>query len=92
MVFQWLRQFATVAFPLLPDRLAYPEIIPQEFHNRVLYCDQKDLVQKLSRRIQDYAQFQDLRLRLSDAMQPFAWANLIDRYDEEFEKLADMKR
>jgi glycosyltransferase involved in cell wall biosynthesis len=78
--------------PLLPDRLAYPEIIPQEFHNQVLYCDQKDLVQKLFRRIQDFAQFQDLRLRLSDAMQPFAWANLIDRYDEEFEKLADMQR
>jgi len=78
--------------PLLPDRLAYPEIIPQEFHNRVLYCDPKDLVQKLSRRIQDYAQFQDLRLRLSAAMQPFAWANLIDRYDGELEKLVDMKR
>ena len=78
--------------PLLPARLAYPEIIPQEFHSRVLYCDQQDLVQKLSQRIQNYAQFQDLRHRLSDVMQQFAWANLIDRYDEELEKLADMQR
>ena len=78
--------------PLLPDRLAYPEIIPPEFHNRVLYGNQKDLVQKLSRLIKDYAQFQDLRHRLSGAMQQFAWANLIDRYDEELEKLADMTR
>ena len=78
--------------PLLPARLAYPEIIPQEFHNRVLYGNQKDLVQKLSQLIKDYAQFQDLRHRLSDAMQQFAWANLIDRYDEELEKLADMSR
>ena len=77
--------------PLLPARLAYPEIIPQEFHSRVLYCDQQDLVQKLSQRIQDYAQFQDLRHRLSDVMQQFAWANLIDRYDEKLEKLADME-
>jgi len=78
--------------PLLPARLAYPEIIPQEFHDRVLYCDQQDLVQKLSRRINDYAQFRDLRHRLSNAMQQFSWANLIDRYDEELEKLADMQR
>jgi len=78
--------------PLLPARLAYPEIIPQEFHDRVLYCDQQDLVLKLSQRIQDYAQFQDLRHRLSDVMQQFAWTNLIDRYDEELEKLADMQR
>jgi len=76
----------------LPARLAYPEIIPQEFHSRVLYCDQQDLVQKLSQRIRDYAQFQDLRHRLSDVMQQFAWANLIDQYDEELEKLADMSR
>jgi len=78
--------------PLLPARLAYPEIIPDEFHNRVLYRDQKDLVQKLSQRIKDYGQLQDLRSRLSNAMGRFAWENLINRYDEELEKLADMQR
>jgi glycosyltransferase involved in cell wall biosynthesis len=74
--------------PLLPARLAYPEIIPDDCHPRVLYRDNKDLVQKLSRLIQDYADFQDIRSRLSRAMGRFAWENLIDRYDEEFEKLA----
>ena len=78
--------------PLLPARLAYPEIIPQEFHSQVLYRDHKDLVQKLSRLIKDYAQFQDLRRMLSDVMQQFAWTNLIGRFDEELEKLADMPR
>jgi glycosyltransferase involved in cell wall biosynthesis len=73
--------------PLLPARLAYPEIIPQEFHNRVLYCDQQDLVQKLSQLIKDYGQFQVLRRRLSNAMGRFAWENLIDRYDEELARL-----
>jgi len=74
--------------PLLPARLAYPEIIPDDFHLRVLYGDTKDLVRKLSRLIGDYPEFGDTRSRLSRAMDRFAWANLIDRYDEELESLA----
>ena len=74
--------------PLLPARLAYPEIIPQEFHARVLYLDQKELAQKLFRLIKDYAAFQELRLRLSAAMGRYAWDNVAHRYDEELEKLA----
>jgi len=73
--------------PLLPARLAYPEIIPDEFHSRVLYRDQKDLVQKLSQLIRDYGPFQDLRRSLSNAMGRFSWENLISLYDEELEKL-----
>ncbi len=75
-------------FPLLPARLAYPEIIPDEFHSRVLYRDQNELVQKLFQLIKDYGKFRELRLRLSNAMERFAWPNVIHRYDEELEKLA----
>ena len=74
--------------PLLPGRLAYPEIIPDEFHSQVLYRDQNELVQKLFQLIKNYGQFRELRLRLSDAMGRFAWDNVISRYDEELEKLA----
>jgi glycosyltransferase involved in cell wall biosynthesis len=73
--------------PLLPARLAYPEIIPDDCHPRVLYSDPKDLVQKLSRLIRDFREFEDIRRRLAGAMGRFAWENLIDRYDEELEKL-----
>jgi len=72
----------------LPARLAYPEIMPDEFHSRVLYRDQKELVQKLLQLIKDFAQLRAFRLRLSDAMGRFAWDNVINRYDEELEKLA----
>ncbi|MGD9302248.1 MAG: DUF3524 domain-containing protein [Desulfobacterales bacterium] len=75
-------------FPLLPARLAYPEIIPDEFHARVLYRDHNELVQKLFQLIKDYAQFQEFRLRLSDAMGRYAWRNVIPQYDEELEDLA----
>jgi len=77
-------------FPLLPARLAYPEIIPDEFHSRVLYRDQNELVQMLFQLIKDYVQFRELRFRLSIAMERFAWENLIDRYDAELEKLKHM--
>jgi glycosyltransferase involved in cell wall biosynthesis len=74
--------------PLLPARLAYPEIIPQRFHPQVLYTDPGDLVDKLSRMITNYSEFEKLRGDLSEQMSRFAWENLIDRYDQELEKLA----
>lgn len=33
--------------PVLPDRLVYPEIIPDEFHSRCLYQDDHDLFSRL---------------------------------------------
>jgi glycosyltransferase involved in cell wall biosynthesis len=76
--------------PLLPARLAYPEIIPQRFHPQVLYKDPGDLVDKLSRLIANYSEFEKLRGDLSEQMSLFAWENLIDRYDQELEKLAHL--
>ena len=74
--------------PLLPNRLAYPEIIPPQFHSAVLYEDIGDLVQKLTRLLTHHPEVQDLRSQLSSHMAQFAWQNLIDRYDEELERLA----
>jgi glycosyltransferase involved in cell wall biosynthesis len=74
--------------PLLPDRLAYPEIIPPSFPSRVLYKDLNELVEKLTRVIKNYSGFQELRRDLSTQMGRFAWENIAGRYDEELEKLA----
>ena len=76
--------------PLLPARLAYPEIIPEGFHPQVLYKDPGDLVDKLSRLITNYPEFEKLRGDLSEQMSWFAWENLIDSYDQELEKLAHL--
>jgi glycosyltransferase involved in cell wall biosynthesis len=73
--------------PLLPDRVAYPEIIPPQYHSAVLYKDTDDLVYKLTLLITHYAEYQELRGRLSNHMGKFAWQNLIDRYDKELERL-----
>jgi hypothetical protein len=34
------------AFPLLPNRLSYPELIPAELHPACLYADEDDLAQE----------------------------------------------
>ncbi len=73
--------------PLLPNRLAYPEIIPPAFHSDVLYADQADLVQKLASLVRAYPQITETRERLSESMGRFAWKNLIQRYDDELERL-----
>jgi len=74
--------------PLLPDRLSYPEIIPEAFHGDFFYQDQTELVEKLCFFISNYPQFELKRKNLSAAMGRFAWDNIIDRYDEILEKLA----
>jgi glycosyltransferase involved in cell wall biosynthesis len=76
--------------PLLPARLAYPEIIPERFHSQVLYRDQNELEEKLTRFMTHFSGFRELRYDLSREMGRFAWENLIDHYDEELEKLAHM--
>jgi len=37
------------AWPLLPNRLSYPELIPEEYHKRCLYENRADLVEKLKK-------------------------------------------
>jgi glycosyltransferase involved in cell wall biosynthesis len=76
--------------PLLPARLAYPEIIPASFHAHVLYRDLNELEEKLIRLITNYAAYQGIRCDLAKEMGRFAWGNLIKFYDEELEKLAHM--
>jgi glycosyltransferase involved in cell wall biosynthesis len=77
-------------FPLLPERLAYPEVIPAHFHPHVLYKDQDDLIARLLRLIERFDEYQDQRGRLAAAMGRFAWNNVIDAYDEMLEALARM--
>lgn len=74
--------------PLLPNRLAYPEIIPEAFHSDFLYNNQSELVEKLLFFIENYSGFQEKSDTLSEKMGCFAWENLICQYDEELERLA----
>lgn len=70
--------------PFLPKRLAYPEHIPQQFHNTFFY-EEDEFVKKLQRRIMDVKY-----LRVMDTQQYAArydWQNAINAYDNKMEQI-----
>jgi hypothetical protein len=77
--------------PLLPHRLAYPEILPEEFHDGFMYRGEDDLVGKLAVMLLHPERFCPHRPVLADMMGRHAWPSVIDRYDRELELLAGMR-
>lgn len=70
--------------PFLPKRLAYPEHIPEQFHNTFFY-NEEDFAVKLQRRIMDVKY-----LRVMDTQQyarKYDWSNLIEQYDEAMDQV-----
>ncbi len=74
------------AFPLLPNRLAYPEHIPDEFKAQHFFTDEKDFKEKLAALIDGFKPGYK-----NDALVNFVsrydWANLVEYYDNSFQKL-----
>lgn len=74
-------------FPLLPNRLSYPELLPAEFHPTCLYQDEGDLVQKLARALTQRAVANETARKLATAVTPFSWQQMAPRYDEQMHAL-----
>lgn len=74
--------------PLLPHRLAYPEVLPREFHADFLYRDDADLVNKLATLLRHPQRFVCHRPVLASMMARHAWPVRAERYDRELELLA----
>ncbi|SMC36681.1 Glycosyl transferases group 1 [Desulfocicer vacuolatum DSM 3385] len=74
--------------PLLPDRLAYPEIIPREFHGDLIYQGYKYLPGMLENIILNYSRFIPVRDVLIKKMEQYAWNRIIAAYDTELDLLA----
>ncbi len=77
--------------PLLPDRLSYPEILPEVFHGDFLYKNRRDLVEKLFTIISDYKKYETIRTRLAQEMRFFLWENVAGEYDRLLERLAALR-
>ncbi len=75
-------------FPLLPRRLAYPEIIPAHFHDEVLYQDYNDLFRMLENILLSPHGFSRERRALAREMGRYAWSSVIENYDRELDLLA----
>ncbi len=74
--------------PLVPDRLSYPEIIPEKAHAACLYHSYDELVAKLGHMLQAPRAHDRLRRELADAMGDYAWENRIAAFDHELEQIA----
>lgn len=68
--------------PLLPDRLSYPELMPDDFHPRILYRSEQELKKKLGDRVTNYQKYQGLQESLSRQMEQFSWEIMIKQYDK----------
>jgi len=79
--------------PLLPDRLSYPEIIPEKFHEICIYRSQGDLVEKLSGLLVHAAAYDKQRRQLATEMvKCYAWENRIEAFDRHMTEIADLTR
>jgi len=75
-------------YPLLPNNLSYPELIPEEHHTDCLYSSQEELVEKLSTILADPKEYMDKRGGLASHMEKYSWEVVIDKYDLELEELS----
>jgi glycosyltransferase involved in cell wall biosynthesis len=71
--------------PLLPRRLAYPEIIPDRFHDDLFYNDEADLLDRLERALRGSPAPRGLR----EAMALYDWSVLAGEYDARLEALLE---
>ncbi|WP_136525188.1 tRNA-queuosine alpha-mannosyltransferase domain-containing protein [Geomonas ferrireducens] len=75
--------------PLLPDRLAYPEHVPQHLSSHVLYREDETLADRLRSILK---QPDDERARLDRHVSRYDWTHLAPVYDDFFEGMAAGER
>lgn len=68
-------------FPLLPNRLSYPELLPDSFHKDCLYSDEDELVKKLQWALTHPQEIREMAQVLATAVTPFSWQHTTPIYD-----------
>lgn len=68
-------------FPVLPRRLAYPELVPQLYHEACLYEDFEGLLARLRWALAYPGQARALAVEFRPAVARFDWARMGPRYD-----------
>jgi hypothetical protein len=74
-------------FPLLPDRLAYPEHIPAERREQHIYRDPARMVAMLRERILNIEETRSTETR--SFVERYDWSEMAPRYDAFFSTLCD---
>lgn len=74
-------------FPILPNRLAYPEHIPKTEHSRHYFNNEEEFYKKLKDTILNFQEIQSSD-KLKNFVASYDWSTLAPHYDSTFEKLA----
>ncbi len=77
--------------PLLPERLSYPEILPQQFAVDFLYMDFAEFVEKLCKLLISPRGHKETRKALSQAMVAHSWESRIGQYDAVLDELVSQR-
>lgn len=72
-------------YPLLPNRLSYPELFSDKRFDSCFYESFSDLVDKLERALTEQDKYSDKNFRRT--VERFSWENMAPIYDATFEKL-----
>lgn len=72
------------AFPVLPRRLVYPERIPTQYHQRCLYEDSNDLIEKLAWAVTHDVATREIAAALKPVMAQADWGVVAPQYDSLF--------
>ncbi len=82
-----LEAVANRAFPILPDRLSYPELIPTAFHRDCLYQTSAEMLGRLEKAITQRDWSSSVAGSLGEIMrEKFSWPRLAGCYDQLFEE------
>jgi glycosyltransferase involved in cell wall biosynthesis len=69
------------AFPILPNRLSYPELIPDEFHPKCLYEKRKGLERHLRRALTFPQKAAAIAAQLAAHIERYDWRQVALQYD-----------
>ena len=76
------------AFPILPARLSYPELIPSSEHPHCLYADRDGLLRRLRWALTHDEERTAVVRRLQPAVREYDWSYVAPQYDAVFRRLA----
>jgi len=75
-------------FPILPRRLAYPELIPSQYQSTCLYRDFDEFVDRLDASLRNVPGIR--RISLRDVAAKYDWSRMAPIYDEAFENVTPL--
>tara|TARA_E500000178_G_scaffold74387_1_gene72141 strand:- start:1454 stop:2575 length:1122 start_codon:yes stop_codon:yes gene_type:complete len=74
-------------FPILPNRLSYPELIPNKFHKMIIYNNKNNLYEKIVWAIKNQNKLQQYNFKLFTNQ--YDWKNMAPVYDKRLTSLSN---